>query len=510
MTEREAMAKALADEDDGPLLIKGTVVASTVRTMSSLGSIGLGVLARYGIDQIDLDGWYPYSAREEIHNIALKRYGTEALFSFGFTQGDIFLPIMTDISDAYRVYRKAFDAADGNAEKEADALAGFVNGYAQGYGRAVKTVAKQHPDLYGAHAEVLGPHRFIIGVKTFSDPRHEAFTRGVLNSQFNEFLAQDWQITIINVPERTEQGQDWVCFRYQLDFVRTPDQPRSAAEIAADHRLAAREALLKNVVEQSNRSLSVILESIQYASLLQQGQLPDPRLLRGPFASLDVIWQPRDVIGGDIWWASLQADGSFVLALADCTGHGVPGAMLSVLVISTLERIFANDPGADPSTALMALDDTMRRSLRQLEEDKGNDDGCDAAIVRIDPSQQTLSYAGAKVDLFSVSGAAPVQHCRAARVSLGYRQPPAQAPELHRFRYTKGDQLVMVTDGLTDQIGSDGGARRAFGNKRLQATLETLRGGPATAITHGLLGALQRWQGHEERRDDLTIVSIVL
>jgi serine phosphatase RsbU (regulator of sigma subunit) len=263
----------------------------------------------------------------------------------------------------------------------------------------------------------------------------------------------------------------------------------------------------------------MVVDSINYASRLQKAQLPRTQRLDGQFSSIYTIWEPRDTIGGDVWWASLpDAQGRIVLALADSTGHGVPGAMLSVLISTSLERMFATSPDLDPSAALMALDRALRIGLNQDSAQAESDDGCDAAMVRIDRQQRTLEFAGAKLGLLHLWPDGRVDRLQPSRVSLGYQQPPAEAPALQRIDYVSGSTFVIVSDGFTDQIGSDSNGndgnsrhgRRAYGYRRLVELLQASRGEPAETIARRMRESLQRWQGDELRRDDVTAIVFAL
>ena len=251
----------------------------------------------------------------------------------------------------------------------------------------------------------------------------------------------------------------------------------------------------------------MVVDSIAYASRLQKAQLPRAQRLAGQFASIQSIWEPRDTIGGDVWWISLpDSQGRVALALADSTGHGVPGAMLSVLISTSLERMFATDPDLDPSAALMALDQALRLGLNQYTSDAESDDGCDAAMVRIDREYRVLEFAGAKLGLLHLKPDGEVERIQPSRVSLGYQQPPKEAPALQRITYAPGSIFVLVSDGFTDQIGSDGESRRAYGNRRLTELLQHSRGQSAESIVQRMHDSLAAWQGSELRRDDVTAI----
>jgi serine phosphatase RsbU (regulator of sigma subunit) len=269
--------------------------------------------------------------------------------------------------------------------------------------------------------------------------------------------------------------------------------------------------LEKTVIERTKELSAkheVVVSSVNYASRLQRGQLPRQMRIDGRFASFASIWEPRDTIGGDLYWlSSSQQSGPFVLAVADCTGHGVPGAMLSLLVSNSLERIYANDTAEDPASALMSLDYYVRTGLNQDRADSESDDGCDAAVLRIDRDKQAIEFAGAKLGLFQVSASGVLTRHLGSRCSLGYQDVVVEAdkPVVQKILYQSGDVFAVVTDGFTDQIGGTTG-KTSFGYRRLEEILKTNCSGSAEEITAAMRREFSAWQGVNARRDDVTAV----
>lgn len=277
-----------------------------------------------------------------------------------------------------------------------------------------------------------------------------------------------------------------------------------------EETVAARTKELEAQHQELDEAHQLVVGSVNYASRLQRGQLPRQIRLDSRFASFATIWEPRDTIGGDLYWiSSSQHDGPFVLAVADCTGHGVPGAMLSLLVSNSLERIYANDTMENPVSALASLDHFVRTGLNQDRPDSESDDGCDATVLRIDRRLQHVEYAGAKIDLFHVSTAGVVTRHMAQRVSLGYkdRVPSTEIPEVKVLPYEKGDLFVIVTDGLTDQVGGEAGKPKvSYGYRRLEQLLSAHAGAHSQQVIDALRQDFERWQGTHTRRDDVTAV----
>jgi serine phosphatase RsbU (regulator of sigma subunit) len=276
-----------------------------------------------------------------------------------------------------------------------------------------------------------------------------------------------------------------------------------------EETVAERTKELAEQHQKLDQAHQLVVGSVNYASRLQRGQLPRQMRIDSRFASFASIWEPRDTIGGDLYWlSSSQHSGPFVLAVADCTGHGVPGAMLSLLVSNSLERIYANDSAEDPASALMSLDHYVRTGLNQDRPDSESDDGCDAAVLRIDRDKHTIEFAGAKLGLFQVIANGEVIRHLAARCSLGYQDAieDKDKPVVQTIRYQAGDAFAIVTDGLTDQIGGTGAVKVSYGYKRIDAILKANCSQNAQTIADAVRADYAAWQGSESRRDDVTAV----
>jgi len=276
-----------------------------------------------------------------------------------------------------------------------------------------------------------------------------------------------------------------------------------------EETVAERTKELAEQHQELDEAHQLVVGSVNYASRLQRGQLPRQIRIDGRFSSFATVWEPRDTIGGDLYWlSSSQHSGPYVLAVADCTGHGVPGAMLSLLVSNSLERIYANDTLEDPAKALMSLDHYVRTGLNQDRPGSESDDGCDAAVLRVDRDKRTIEFAGAKLGLFQVSALGEVTRHQGARCSLGYQDAieDKDQPKVQTIVYQEGDTFAIVTDGLTDQIGGNASTKTSFGYRRIEHILRSNSTASAQVITSLLKNDFVAWQGNESRRDDLTAV----
>jgi serine phosphatase RsbU (regulator of sigma subunit) len=247
----------------------------------------------------------------------------------------------------------------------------------------------------------------------------------------------------------------------------------------------------------------LLLDSIHYAQRIQTSLLPDLGRLDGLVAEIGVIWTPRDIVGGDLYWTGAVGQ-QVVLVLADCTGHGVPGAFMTMIVASVLNRVLQESASLSPVEMLTALDRQVRSVLQQDRGKGSSDDGLDAAVVVYDRAKGRLAYAGARIPLIyrSPDGLRLVE---ASRRSLGYRQHRAPAPLVgHDMAVAPGTVVYLASDGVADTVAPDG---RLFGRRRLLQLVDAQSGVAVSAQLDVIAARLADWRQTEQSRDDLTLLA---
>lgn len=273
---------------------------------------------------------------------------------------------------------------------------------------------------------------------------------------------------MLTAMERFEQGD--VAAR-----VAHPSEDEIGQVVRSYNSMLDREVGRMAEIREAHRA---IVDSVSYASRIQRGLLPPPKRLAASFADFAVLWEPRDVVGGDIYWVSVAGPRPTVVLL-DCTGHGVPGGFMTMVAISTLERVFAESDELGPAAILRRLNALTRSLLNQDVAEPTPNDGMDAAACQIDPGGRTAHFAGARLSLLVAQGER-VKRVRGAKVSIGYPDSPADLRmEETRVPLDAGTRLFLVSDGVTDQPG---GARRvAFGHQRLMRSIAPSRPEPRAA-----------------------------
>jgi serine phosphatase RsbU (regulator of sigma subunit) len=251
-----------------------------------------------------------------------------------------------------------------------------------------------------------------------------------------------------------------------------------------------------------------IMQSIEYASVIQRAMLRASReTLATTLQDAALVWEPRDVVGGDFYHFVSYPDGWFG-AVADCTGHGVPGAFMTLIASSSLSQALAQLGPRDPAALLAAVNRSVKSSLGQVhgvDQPSESDDGLDAAFFWFDAERRELTFSGARLALYVLrAGDDRFETLAGQRMGVGYVDSHADYAWTQTTIPLPPDSLLFIlTDGLIDQIG--GPRKIAFGKRRACELILQHRDSSASAIGEALLQTLAAWQGTQNRRDDLTL-----
>jgi len=250
-------------------------------------------------------------------------------------------------------------------------------------------------------------------------------------------------------------------------------------------------------------AMAKIGESLQYASRIQRSVLPTAEQWRNAFADHMVIWEPRDVVGGDVYLLRAYADGH-LLMLADCTGHGVPGAFMTMIVTGALDQAIIEIPKGTPAALLKRINQLVKWTLGQVGAEGESDDGLECGLCLVDEKAGEIIFAGARFALWSVTDQG-LAETKGDKVGVGYRRTAMDhAFTDHRVALEERASHVMSSDGLIDQVGGD--KRRAFGKRRLKEALMHNRHLDMAGQAEAILAAFAAYQGEEVRRDDISMV----
>ncbi|MEG2878877.1 MAG: SpoIIE family protein phosphatase [Comamonas sp.] len=265
--------------------------------------------------------------------------------------------------------------------------------------------------------------------------------------------------------------------------------------------------LMRAVAEMQASRNRQIMHSIEYASVIQRSTLRsslDAMARACPDAHL--VWEPRDIVGGDFYQFCTDADGWFA-TVADCTGHGVPGAFMTLIASTSLNQAIEQNGPRDPASLLGHVNRSIKQMLGQVngqDGTPGSDDGMDAACFWFEPASGRLIFASARLTMFVLRpGADSVEMLDGQRKGVGYVDSDFDYVWHNQEVILCPGSLVFVsTDGLIDQIGGPRGI--ALGKRRVRELLLEQREKTPAQVNAAVLDALRLWQGEHHRRDDLT------
>jgi serine phosphatase RsbU (regulator of sigma subunit) len=255
----------------------------------------------------------------------------------------------------------------------------------------------------------------------------------------------------------------------------------------------------------ANREMAVahkkIGDSIDYASLIQRAILPDRQMTHSLGAHHFVLWQPRDVVGGDFY--VFRADGdNCLLGVVDCAGHGVPGALMTMLARAAVDLAIAEAGVRDPAAVLVRVDQAMRAMLEDAQLPRTLATAMDAGLVYVDRSGGKIVFSGAKLSLFASNGV-DVEEFTGGRRALGDKRLGDYANQEVALR--PDWTFYLATDGFLDQAGGEHGF--GFGTSRFASMIKAHARLPLEQQGAAFVQVLAEYQGDLPQRDDITMLS---
>ena len=245
-----------------------------------------------------------------------------------------------------------------------------------------------------------------------------------------------------------------------------------------------------------------IEDSILYAKRIQTALIPSLELFSDKLEHF-VLYKPLAIVSGDFYWVSAQANPQIIIS-ADCTGHGVPGAFMSMLGVTLLNEIVNGKHIIMPDQIIENLRQGIIKSLKQVAEEDSIKDGMDIAVCVVDFDKNILWYAGANNPLYLVRNG-ELTHYRADRmpVAIHYKMEPFT---LHKIDLQKGDAFYIFSDGFADQFG--GPQQKKFMSMQLRETLVAMAGMPMLKQGERLNEIFEEWRGDSPQIDDVTLIEV--
>lgn len=262
----------------------------------------------------------------------------------------------------------------------------------------------------------------------------------------------------------------------------------------------------KKIVEEQHRD---IVDSVNYALRIQQAVMPSRNDLKQMFPESFVIYKPRDIVSGDFWWIA-EKGGMKVVVAADCTGHGVPGAFMSLIGTSLLNELVNEKGITDPGVILNMLSARVMQALHQNEERASASDGMDIALAVIDEQADLLMFAGANNSLYYTNIAGELHEIKGDRQPIGYYLDQHRPFNVQTVSLADVTNIYLFTDGYADQFCGNAGVQfgKKFKYSRLKTTLTGVQQLNSLQQKEFMAKTFEDWKGTMFQVDDVLMLGI--
>lgn len=279
---------------------------------------------------------------------------------------------------------------------------------------------------------------------------------------------------------------------------------------------------IKQLEQEAQKAREDVMSSINYAKRIQFALLPEEMEIQERFPNSFMFYRPKNIVSGDFPWIYTHEDVTYV-AVVDCTGHGVPGALLSIIGYLLLSNIVANNPELAPADILDRLHEAVRNALKQKTSEANAGDGMDLGLLRIDPAARQVQFAGAHRPLYYIhasrTGAfdgdgddCKFQEIDGTRKGIGGKPLPNGRPEKpfanNIINYQPGDRLFVFSDGLPDQLGGE--EHKKFFTRRVKEWLSRNVDESMNSTSKDLVKTFYDWKGTDKQVDDVLLIGIEL
>lgn len=257
----------------------------------------------------------------------------------------------------------------------------------------------------------------------------------------------------------------------------------------------------RDQISQKNEKIS---NSIKYAGRIQQAVLPAEAYMQQILPDYFVLNRPRNIVSGDFYWVE-QKEQKLIIVVADSTGHGVPGAFMSMLGVSMLSEIVNKEIDTGANQILNKLRERIKASLKQTGEQNEQKDGFDMALCIIDTEKNNLHFAGAYNPLLLIRKGELIE-IKADRMPVGIYIKEKDSFTLHQKELQKGDLIYLFSDGFADQLGGENNQK--FKIRNFKNLLVEISSKPLSEQKQILTQTFDNWKGNQNQTDDMLVMGI--
>ncbi|RLD64428.1 MAG: histidine kinase [Bacteroidetes bacterium] len=340
---------------------------------------------------------------------------------------------------------------------------------------------------------------------------NEVIKKSIDEVNFNTQITNFFKETIVKIKETQHKINTEIVF--PTNFGDRIMQVNSIPEFNEEKELETILIVAHDITEMKNIEMEIqdknkkITESINYAKRIQGSILPDTKFIQTYLPNSFIFYKPKDVVSGDFPWFFKKNDDIYIAAV-DCTGHGVPGALLSFIGYFILNNIVDHEEEYNAGQVLDKLHYGVRKTLKQDQNDANARDGMDIALCKINLEKNKLEYAGAHRPLYLLRDGELSQY-KGNRKAIG-GIPLGKKPELdfqnHIINFEVGDKIFFFSDGLTDQLG--GPNRRKYQASRIRELVTEHSDFTMVQYSNFFARDFKKWKGDNKQIDDVLLIGI--
>ena len=345
-------------------------------------------------------------------------------------------------------------------------------------------------DLIGKHyINLIAPkYRFEIEVKKMLEEGQEFETMAIKKNHETFPI----EIQARNV---TYNGEEVIV----ISIKDITEKKRTQEELAEANRIAQ----LVTELEKKNKDIT---SSIAYAQRIQEAILPGDKQLGKGFLEHFVLYIPKDIVSGDFYWFAEKNEHALIAAV-DCTGHGVPGAFMSIIGYSNLNKIVIEQGYTDPADILTKLDKEVTEVLNQQEGGSQSRDGMDVALCSLNIYEKKLKFAGAYRPLYLYRDGQVIEYKgNSFPIGGNFKYKKKKVFNSHEINLLKGDTLYIFSDGFPDQFG--GPENRKYLSKNFKALLSRIQKEDLKAQKEIIYQEFLDWKGEYKQMDDIVVIGL--
>lgn len=308
------------------------------------------------------------------------------------------------------------------------------------------------------------------------------------------------------IEEKGKRAIELIIANKELDFdkersIRNEEKEIQNKEINLANSQKKEAEIKQLTLERKNKDIT---DSINYAKRIQMAKLPKQEEIYSELSNCFILFKPKDIVSGDFYFFHKKSDSIFIAA-ADCTGHGVPGAFMSIIGSDKLDAAIAYS--SNISEILNHLNKGIKNSLNQTGSNESTRDGMDIALCSVDTKNGTVTYAGANRPFWLIrNNTTELKEIKGTNKAIGGLTVDEQHFDSHELRLQSGDTFYISTDGYADQFG--GLAGKKLMSKKLKKTLIEIQDKSMPEQKEYLNTFLENWKGEQEQVDDILIIGV--